>query len=121
MPGHILQAICGCGYETEVCPGYSMIDREERAICYNADFSNIETKSFKAIKDQGLEILVDPFITTPEEEKFIESIDIKVASVEEKQKLSRILMKTQEGVSDACLCPRCKNRSLFFHFAGHWD
>lgn len=121
MPGHILRAICGCGYETEVDPGYSEFKSEEFAIAYNADLSAIDTFSSKQIKRKKLKTVIDPFLMTDEEDLFISSIDFQTASDDEKLKAHRIFMKKQEGVSNAYLCPRCKNQSLFFHFAGHWD
>jgi hypothetical protein len=121
MPGHILQAVCGCGYEAELSPGQSEFDFVEVAIAYSSDLSSIETFSLEQIEQQNLQTVIDPFLMTDEEDLFISSKDFQTASDDEKLKAHRILMKKQEGVSNTYLCPRCKNQSLFFHFTGFWD
>jgi hypothetical protein len=121
MPGHMLKAICGCGFKTTLEPGYSEVTLKEFSIAYSADYSAIKTFSLKHIERKKLQIIIDPFLTTDEEDLIISSINFETASDEEKQKAHKILMKKQEGVSNTYLCPRCKNHSLFFHFAGFWD
>ena len=121
MPGHILRAVCGCGYENEVCPGYSEINNEEVAISYNADFSSVDTVPLTQIEEGKLRFIKDPFTITAEEERFLSFIDFQSASEAQKLLARKILMKSQEGLSNTYLCPRCKNNSMFFHFAGYWD
>jgi hypothetical protein len=121
MPGHILKAVCGCGYENEVSPGYNEMLKEEVAISYNTDFSSVDTVPVTQIEKDKLRFIVDPFIMTAEEDRFLSSTDFQTASEAEKLLARKILMKTQEGLSNAYLCPRCKNNSMFFHFVGHWD
>ena len=102
-------------------PGYSEINSEDLAIAYHSDLSAIDTFSLKQIEQQKLQRIIDPFLVTDEEDLFISSIEFETASENDKQKALRILMRKQEGVSNTHLCPRCKNQSMFFHFAGFWD
>lgn len=121
MPGHMLEAICGCGFKTDLHPGYSEVRSKKLAMAYNSDHSAIKTFTVDHIERKKLQMISDPFLMTDEEDIYISSIDFQTASDDEKLKARRILMKKQEGVSNTYMCPRCKNQSLFFHFAGHWD
>jgi hypothetical protein len=122
MPGHIIQTLCDCGFEKELYPGWDELKGEDRSIAFNSDKSDIDTLYKSQIVNEKLEMVRDPFLMNDEEDGFLEKLGSKrKTSKKDLEKARQIVMKNQRNFLTPEICPHCKNRSLFFHFLGHWD
>jgi hypothetical protein len=94
MPGTIIRATCGCGYEKELEPGASEISGQSFGIAYNQIGDEIGTFNDNVIAKKKLLKVADPGLEDP---------------------------PFSEGAPLPIICPKCKNLSLFLHCIGNWD
>jgi hypothetical protein len=102
MPGHSIEAKCGCGFEKELLPGVGDAF-VEYDMAYTGD--DLDTFEHEEAERRKLRVLEDPFL----EEENASNAEL-LAGFERKEK--------PQGAYD---CPRCKNKSLFLRFSGYWD
>ena len=121
MPGNLIRAICGCGYEKELSPGYALVNRKGYSIAYTQDGNELETFEEGVINRENLQRVVDPFVMSNEEDEFIDALDPHNIKPEEMEKLKDAIIGTSRQKRRPIKCPKCKNFSLFLHDIGHWD
>ena len=93
MPGSIVRATCGCGYEKELYPGASeLFSGQVFSIAYNQFGDEIDTFDDEIIDQEKLLKMEDPGLEDP---PFSEARPI--------------------------ICPSCKNLSLLLYLVGNWD
>lgn len=121
MPGNIVVATCGCGYEKELSPGFAFGADQSYSIAYNQGGNELDTFEEGIIDRDNLERVADPFAMSDEDDDFIDSLDPDNIKPEEMDKLSESILGTDAEKLHPIKCPSCKNISLFLHHRGHWD
>jgi hypothetical protein len=97
MPGHLIEASCGCGFSTDLNPGSRLAERgfTDQTMAYTEDGNDIDTFEANEIAERGLKVITDPYLCSST--IFDDKLPAPIA------------------------CPRCKHVSLFLHRVGHWD
>ena len=121
MPGNMVAAMCGCGYEKDLYPGYSEITRKLKCIAYTKDGTDLHTFEDEKVDSENLQRVIDPFVMSDEEDEFVDTLDPENIKPEEMDKLRNAIFGRDAGNMRPIKCPRCKNVSLFLHQRGHWD
>ena len=121
MPGNIVVATCGCGYEKELSPGFAFGADQSYSIAYNQGGNELDTFEESIIDRDNLERVADPFVMSDEEDEFVDTLDPENIKPEEMDKLREAIFGRYTGNMRPIKCPRCKNVSLFLHQRGHWD
>ena len=101
MPGHILAAICPCGFSQEVWPGAHTL-RQENVIAYAPEGPDLITIDSKKAEKLGLVTLPNPFL---------EYVHRPMGDPE----VQRL------GHDPAFECPKCHETTMHFEFKEFWD
>jgi hypothetical protein len=107
MPGHLIEAVCACGFmKGWLAPG---VDERlvEYGIAYTESGSDLDTFEVSEIASRKLNELSNPFLEEPEPK----------ASLEEWDRYFKRRLEPQGPYH----CPKCQQNSLAFHFQGNWD
>lgn len=111
MPGHIVDAICGCGFEVEMFPGANDFDAEN-VIAYDKIKNIYDTipieeanRDKKEIIDHRDDIFSDSDVQSKSRIEFID----------------KHVFIGELGVSGPLNCPSCNVKSLFLFHSGFWD
>ena len=100
MPGHILNAICPCGFEQMVQPGSATPGRES-VVAYAPGSAGLVTIDRKEAQAKRLVVIRNPYL------------DHMRRSMWESE-----VQEQAQGV--AFECPRCGETSMRFGFSGFW-
>tara|TARA_B100000424_G_C22685802_1_gene375249 strand:+ start:147 stop:473 length:327 start_codon:yes stop_codon:yes gene_type:complete len=107
--GDVIIGICGCGFEVpDIYLGVGMMGGAADAICYCDDCENVQS----VVEYESPKICdkcknhLKPYITLLED---YDEKEIDFAGGDD----------DSEGTYYHC--PKCKNKSLKFHYAGIWD
>ena len=100
MPGHILNAVCPCGFSQAVHPGSPVLSKES-VIAYDPTKPELVTIDSEEARAKRLVVIRNPYLGHMRRSMWEEDVQ-------------------QQAQGSAFRCPECEEVSMRFGFVGFW-